>query len=157
MKRLHISLAVADVTQSADFYTALFGAAPTVRKPDYAKWMLDDPRVNFAITSRGRDRGLNHLGIQADSEAEHAQVLANLRAAKGPRRDEGHVTCCYARSEKSWIRDPQGVAWEAFRTTGDSDVFGDNLSDDGGDGAMAGPTVCCAPPDTVTDPNPCCA
>ena len=139
MKRLHVNLSVGDLAQSVDFYTALFDAEPSVRKPDYAKWMLDDPRVNFAITSRGGHRGLNHLGIQAESEAELAQVLDNLRAADGPRRDDGHVTCCYARSEKSWIRDPQGVAWEAFRTTGASDAFGDGRSDGHG------------------NPNPCCA
>ena len=149
MKRLHINLSVGDLERSAAFYSALFDAEPTVRKPDYVKWMLDDPRVNSAISSHGSASGLNHLGIQADSDAELGQVLARFRAADGPVRDDGHVTCCYAQSEKSWIRDPQGVAWEAFRTTGDSDVYGEDGVD--------GPSTCCVASDPVTHPIPCCA
>ena len=153
MKRLHINLSVEDVAQSSAFYTALFGVAPTVSKPDYAKWLLDDPRMNFALSSRGGAPGVNHLGIQADSQAELTEVLANFQAAEGPVRDDGQVTCCYAHSEKSWTRDPQGIAWEAFRTTGASDTFGDDASE----ADDAGASACCATPDPVTQSTHCCA
>lgn len=149
MKRLHINLSVDDLAQSTAFYSALFDAEPTVRKPDYVKWMLEDPRINFAISSQSGDPGLNHLGIQAESEAELAEVQARLQEADGPVRDEGQVTRCYARTEKSWIRDPQGVAWEVFRTMGESDVYGP--------GATGGPEACHRTPKTETQPNPCCA
>jgi catechol 2,3-dioxygenase-like lactoylglutathione lyase family enzyme len=126
MKRLHVSIAVDDLGPSIRFYAALFGAEPSVVKPDYAKWMLEDPRVNFAIAARGRPPGLDHLGIQAEDEAELRQVYGRLRAAERPVLEQGAVTCCYAKSEKSWITDPQGIAWEAFLTTGQSTVYGDD-------------------------------
>jgi catechol 2,3-dioxygenase-like lactoylglutathione lyase family enzyme len=128
MKRLHVNLAVADVSDSVRFYTALFAAEPTVLKDDYAKWMLDDPRVNFAISKRGGGTpGVNHLGIQVDDRDELVEVYGRLKEARGPVLEEGETTCCYAQSEKSWIFDPQGVAWETFFTHGESPVYGDSV------------------------------
>ncbi|MGO8917398.1 MAG: ArsI/CadI family heavy metal resistance metalloenzyme [Stellaceae bacterium] len=124
MKRLHVHVAVDDLRKSIGFYSTLFAVAPTVVKSDYAKWMLEDPRVNFAISSRGQKVGLDHLGIQVESEGELAEVYARLRNADGPVLEEGQTTCCYAQSEKSWIMDPQGLAWETFHTTGESTVYG---------------------------------
>jgi hypothetical protein len=125
MKRLHVHVAVGDLTQSIGFYSALFAAQPAVVKPDYAKWMLDDPRVNFAISTRGREPGLDHLGIQAESAGELQEVYARLREAGGNIVEQGQTACCYARSEKSWIDDPAGIAWETFFTTGESINYGD--------------------------------
>ena len=127
MKRLHISLDVQDLDASIAFYAGLFGAEPTVRKPDYAKWMLDDPRVNFALSARGRAPGLDHLGIQAESREELRDVQGRLDATGGRIVPQGETTCCYARSEKSWVFDPQGIAWETFFTSGESTVYGDDL------------------------------
>ena len=125
MKRLHVHMAVEDLDQSIRFYSTLFAAAPTVVKPDYAKWMLDDPRVNFAIsTHSGRAPGIDHLGIQVEDGQELQAVYGRLKEAEGPVLEEGKTTCCYAQSEKSWILDPQGVSWETFLTTGDSTVYG---------------------------------
>jgi catechol 2,3-dioxygenase-like lactoylglutathione lyase family enzyme len=124
MKRLHVHVGVSDLDASIRFYATLFGHAPTVVKPDYAKWMLDDPRVNFAI-SLGRDEpGLSHLGIQAETADELADVSGRLAAAGRPVLAEGATTCCYAKSEKSWISDPDGVVWEAFHTTGEATTYG---------------------------------
>jgi predicted enzyme related to lactoylglutathione lyase len=125
MKRLHIHVAVADLPQSIGFYSALFDAAPAVTKADYAKWMLDDPRVNFAISTRGREPGLDHLGIQVENQSELHEVYARLKKAGGAVIEQGQTTCCYAQSEKSWIDDPAGIAWETFHTTGDSTDYGD--------------------------------
>lgn len=127
MKRLHVHVAVKDLDQSLRFYSTLFAAEPAVVKADYAKWMLDDPRVNFAISVRdGEKSGIEHLGIQAESPAELAQVYGRLKAADRPVLDEGRTTCCYARSEKSWIADPDGTVWEAFFTDGEATVYGDS-------------------------------
>ena len=116
MKHLHVHVAVADLQQSVRFYSTLFAAEPTVLKPDYAKWMLEDPRVNFAISARGAEPGIEHLGIQVEDEAELAEVYGRLKEAEGPVLEEGATTCCYAKSTKSWISDPTGVSWEAFLT-----------------------------------------
>jgi catechol 2,3-dioxygenase-like lactoylglutathione lyase family enzyme len=124
MKRLHVHVGVDDLQASIRFYSTLFAAAPVVRKHDYAKWLLEDPRVNFAISQRGGVPGIRHLGIQAEDRAELAEVYARLRRAQAPVLEEGATTCCYARSEKSWIEDPQGVAWETFLTSGESTVYG---------------------------------
>ena len=125
MKRLHVHMSVEDLDQSIRFYSTLFAAAPTVVKPDYAKWMLDDPRVNFAIsTHSGRAPGIDHLGIQVEDGQELQVVYGRLKEAEGPVLEEGKTTCCYAQSEKSWILDPQGVSWETFLTTGESTVYG---------------------------------
>jgi catechol 2,3-dioxygenase-like lactoylglutathione lyase family enzyme len=125
MKRLHVHVSVADLDQSIRFYSTLFAAPPTVTKPDYAKWMLEDPRVNFAISTRaGAAPGIDHLGIQVEDGAELHEVYGRLKQAEGPVLEEGKTTCCYAQSEKSWIADPQGVSWETFLTTGESTVYG---------------------------------
>jgi catechol 2,3-dioxygenase-like lactoylglutathione lyase family enzyme len=122
MKRLHVHVSVRDLAESVRF-SELFGAQPTVRKNDYAKWMLEDPRVNFAISRRDGKPGMQHLGIQVEDRAELAEVYERLRRAGRPVIEEGETTCCYAPSEKSWIDDPQGVQWETFLTTGQSTVY----------------------------------
>ena len=129
MKRLHVHVAVDDLSNSIRFYSTLFGAEPTVLKDDYAKWMIEDPRVNFAI-SKGSEtrRGIEHLGIQAEDSEELSQVYGRLKAAERPVVDEGCTTCCYARSEKSWIADPDGIVWEAFLTSGESTVYGESVA-----------------------------
>jgi predicted enzyme related to lactoylglutathione lyase len=125
MKRLHVQGAVDDLTASIKFYSALFAAAPSVVKPDYAKWMLDDPRANFAISARGRAAGLDHLGIQVESKDELKEVYARLHQAGGQVVEQGQTNCCYSRSEKSWIDDPAGIAWETFLTFGETTDYGD--------------------------------
>ena len=127
MKRMHVQVGVDDLDVSIAFYSALFDAAPAVVKPDYAKWMLEDPRVNFAISSGDHAKhGIEHLGIQVEDEAELAQVYGRLKAADRPVLEEGATTCCYARSEKSWIADPDGVVWETFLTKGEATFYGDS-------------------------------
>ena len=123
MKRFHVHVHVDDLSASIAFYSKLFGAAPARAEADYAKWMLEDPRVNFAISARGGRTGLDHLGFQVDSEDELAELKARARAADTALLDEGQTTCCYARSEKHWVVDPQGIAWEQFHTLGDLPVF----------------------------------
>src|SRR6266404_271723 len=123
MKRLHIHMAVESLPQSIGFYSALFDAEPTVVKSDYAKWMLDDPRVNFAISTRGRQPGLDHLGIQVEDNAR-------LHKAGGTVIEQGETSCCYAKSEKSWIDDPAGISWETFHTTGESIDYGVSVEKD---------------------------
>ena len=129
MKRLHVHVGVADLDRSIRFYSTLFAAEPTVLKDDYAKWMLEDPRVNFAI-SAGRDdgTGIRHLGVQVESADELGDVYGRLRAADRPVLEEGRTTCCYAQSEKSWIADPDGIVWETFLTEGEATTYGDNPS-----------------------------
>ncbi len=124
MKRLHVHVGVTDLAASIRFYTGLFAAEPTVVKPDYAKWMLDDPRVNFAISVGRCGAGVSHLGVQAETADELAEVSARLERAGRPVLAEGSTTCCYARSEKSWISDPDGVVWEAFHTLGEATRYG---------------------------------
>jgi len=125
MKRMHVHVAVDDLQYSVGFYSALFAAQPTVIKSDYAKWMLDDPRVNFAISARGRNAGLDHLGIQVENKDELGEVYARLHKAGGNVIEQGQTNCCYAKSEKSWIDDPSGVSWETFLTTGETTDYGD--------------------------------
>jgi len=124
MKRLHVHVSVKDLDASVRFYAQLFAMDPTVRKPDYAKWMLEDPRVNFAISQREGNPGVQHLGIQVENHAELTEVYGRLQRAERPVIEEGETTCCYAHSEKSWIDDPQGVQWEMFLTTGESTIYG---------------------------------
>ena len=127
MNRLHVHVGVSDLDQSVQFYSILFASEPTVLKPDYAKWMLDDPLVNFAIsTGEGRGNGIRHLGIEAGSLEELGEVYGRLEEADRPILEEGRTTCCYAKSEKSWIADPDGVVWEAFYTDGDATTYGDS-------------------------------
>jgi catechol 2,3-dioxygenase-like lactoylglutathione lyase family enzyme len=123
MKRFHVHLHVADLGQSVAFYSKLFGAQPARVEADYAKWMLDDPRVNFAISTRGSAPGVDHLGFQVDDASELADLKARAQSADMALLDEGATTCCYARSEKHWVTDPQGVAWEHFHTLGNIPVF----------------------------------
>jgi catechol 2,3-dioxygenase-like lactoylglutathione lyase family enzyme len=150
MKRLHVHMGVDDLAASIRFYSTLFAAEPTVLKDDYAKWMLDDPRVNFAISSGHGGAGIQHLGIQAENAAELAEIAERLTHADAPILDEGATVCCYAKSEKAWISDPQGLAWETFLTHGDSTVYGGNGPATGGDLALpeklkpAG-SGCCGP------------
>jgi catechol 2,3-dioxygenase-like lactoylglutathione lyase family enzyme len=124
MKRLHVHVSVADLAESIDFYRTLFGVAPSVREADYAKWMLDDPRVNFAISARGRVAGLDHLGVQVESDAELAEIAGRLAAAERPVLEQKDAACCYAKSDKAWSTDPSGVRWETFRTHGALTVYG---------------------------------
>lgn len=124
MKRLHVHIAVADLASSVKFYAALFAAPPAVLKEDYAKWMLDDPRVNFAISARGRTPGLDHFGIQAESDAELQEMHARLEQAALPIAAQLDTACCYAQSDKYWTQDPQGIAWESFRTLAEIPLFG---------------------------------
>lgn len=140
MKRLHVHVAVTDLAESVRFYSALFAAEPSVLKDDYAKWMLDDPRVNFAISQRGQAAGLDHLGIQAEDEGELREVYGRLKEAGGPVLEQGETVCCYARSEKSWISDPQGIAWETFHSLGAAPVYGDDSLNSG-----QSQSACCAP------------
>jgi predicted lactoylglutathione lyase len=154
MKRMHVHLSVEDINKAVKFYSALFAAQPAVLKDDYAKWMLDDPRVNFAISTRGRRPGLDHLGIQVESADELQDVYARLRDAGGTVLEEGRTTCCYAKSEKSWIDDPAGISWETFHTTGEATDYGTSVQR----GAqIAHAKVCCEPKAAPKDANACCA
>lgn len=127
MKRFHVHVGVADLDRSIGFYSRLFGTDPVVKKPDYAKWMLEDPRLNFAISTHdGGTGGIGHVGVQVETEAELGQILQRLRLSGGPVLDEGRTSCCYAQSNKSWVADPDGVVWEAFLTHGESEEFGTN-------------------------------
>lgn len=156
MKRLHVSVAVSDLDSSAQFYSTLFGAEPTVLKTDYAKWMLDDPRVNFSISSRGTHKGVDHLGIQVDDDAELAAVAERLsRAGKSIYRQKA-TTCCYAMSNKAWVHDPEGVAWETFHTFGESTVYGeDSATDKVDDGKLL--SACRTPTAEQANASSCCA
>ena len=157
MKRLHVHMSVADLDQSIRFYSTLFAAEPTVKKPDYAKWMLEDPRVNFAIsTHSGRAAGIDHLGIQAENGDELQEVYGRLKAAEGPVLEEGQTTCCYAQSEKSWIDDPAGIAWETFHTTGESTVYGDGTGENQARIAHEKQGACCAPQAAPKQSSACC-
>jgi catechol 2,3-dioxygenase-like lactoylglutathione lyase family enzyme len=124
MKRFHVHVHVADLQASIAFYSKLFGATPTRSESDYAKWMLDDPRINFAISTRGGTPGVDHLGLQTDSAEELAELRERAASAELSTADEGETICCYARSEKHWITDPQGIAWEHFHTLADVPTFG---------------------------------
>ncbi len=145
MKRLHIHMAVESLPQSIGFYSALFAAQPTVVKTDYAKWMLDDPRVNFAVSTRGRRPGLDHLGIQVENADELQEVYARLHQAGGDVIEQGATVCCYAKSEKSWIDDPAGIAWETFLTSGESTNYGDGSGERNARVAHEKEGTCCAP------------
>lgn len=126
MKRLHVHVAVENLDRSIGFYSALFGADPAVVKDDYAKWMLDDPRVNFAISDRAAVPGVDHLGIQVDSSDELTELAGRLKAAGETTRDQQAATCCYARSDKAWVKDPSGLSWETFFTFGDATAYGED-------------------------------
>src|ERR1700675_4279194 len=145
MKRMHVHVAVEDLQRSIGFYSALFAAPPAVAKPDYAKWMRDDPRVNFAISTRGRQPGLDHLGIQVENADELQEGYARLREAGGNIIEQGQTACCSAKSEKSWIDDPSGIAWETFLTKGESITYGDGTGENTARVAHEKQGVCCVP------------
>ena len=139
MKRMHLHVSVDDIDKSISFYNNLFGATPSVEKSDYAKWMLDDPLVNFAISKRGASPGLDHIGIQVDSDAELVEIKERLEAADVSLLTQEGTTCCYAKSDKHWVQDPSGIAWETYRTLDSAPTFNDQQQ--AGDVA----TACCAP------------
>jgi catechol 2,3-dioxygenase-like lactoylglutathione lyase family enzyme len=162
MKRFHVHMSVSDLSESVRFYSELFGTEPTVCKPDYAKWMLEDPRVNFAISSRCQPAGVNHLGFQVESDEELRGMQAQLRAADARVIEENEQSCCYARSDKYWVTDPTGIAWETFHTLGGIPVYGEDTAAFA-NGApvvpMPSSTVqgaCCVPAGK-SDAEPCCA
>lgn len=128
MKRFHVHVRVKNLEESVAFYNALFGTGATILKADYAKWMLEDPRLNFAISTGHAETGIEHLGLQVETEAELEEVYANMQEAKGKVFEEGECTCCYSKSQKSWITDPQGVDWEAFYTHGTATVYGEGIN-----------------------------
>ncbi|MBS0321290.1 MAG: VOC family protein [Proteobacteria bacterium] len=159
MKRFHVHLGVPNLAASIRFYSQMFGTPPAVEKPDYAKWMLDDPRLNFAISTRSGHSGLNHLGLQADSAEELATIRDQFTAADAKATvDEPDAHCCYARGDKHWTQDPQGIAWEAFHTLESIPVFG---ASDTADAPIA--SACCAgtaqgsPVAMPATPRSCCA
>ena len=166
MKRFHAHLHVDDLSQSIAFYSKLFAAAPTRVEADYAKWMLEDPRVNFAISTRGAKPGLDHFGMQTDDAAELTELKARAEAADMALLDEGNTTCCYARSEKHWVTDPQGIAWEHFHTLGDIPVFNEAAPSSAAGAcctpaaaapALAAPrAACCGPATATTTKTSCC-
>ena len=143
MKRLHLHVSVPDLDQSIRFYATLFGAEPAVVKPDYAKWMLDDPRVNFAISTRDRAPGLDHVGIQTETSAELAELSGRLKAAGATTFDEQATTCCYAQSDKSWVSDPAGLRWETFFTFGEATTYGEDQALAALEAAATPASACC--------------
>jgi hypothetical protein len=148
MKRFHVHLGVDDLEHSIRFYSGLFGAPPTVRKDDYAKWMVDDPRINFAISARGGEIGVNHLGLQADSADELGAIREQFAAADmASLQDEPGANCCYAKSDKHWVTDPQGIAWEGYHTLGEVRYFG-------GDSAEPEAASACCMPGAATTVSP---
>ena len=145
MKRFHVHVAVDDLDANVRFYSTVFGAQPTVQKPDYAKWMLEDPRINFAISQRGARAGVDHLGFQVDSDEELTALRKQVADAEIAALDQPDATCCYARSDKYWITDPQGIAWETYRTLGEAEIYGTQTKQ------SAEASACCAPrPQTVS-------
>jgi hypothetical protein len=144
MKRFHVHVAVADLGSSIRFYSSLFGAQPAVTKDDYAKWMLDDPRVNFAISKRGDTPGVNHLGIRVESDEELTDMRGRLSEADRPVVEQANAACCYAKSNMHWVQDPQGVAWETFRTLSHIPVFGEDTRTSLSRIAVK-PAACCLP------------
>ncbi len=159
MKRLHVHVAVADLAESVQFYSMLFGTAPTVRQADYAKWMLEDPRVNFAISARGSAPGLDHLGLQMESPEELREVAARLSGAGRPILEQKDASCCYARGDKAWVLDPQGIRWESFHTVGALTSYGEDAAPTrNGVSAAAEPgaaSACCPAPAAPAGPA-CC-
>ena len=131
MKRFHVHISVDGLDANVRFYSAVFGVPPTVLKPDYAKWMLEDPRINFAISKTGRRPGVDHLGIQVDSDEELVSLLGQVTVAEITALDQPGAQCCYARSDKYWITDPQGLAWEAFHTLESIPLYGSHANQSG--------------------------
>lgn len=149
MKRMHLHVSVPDLGASIHFYETLFGAAPVIVKDDYAKWMLDDPKVNFAISERARATGIDHIGIQVDSAEELGELAGRLKAAGAETFDQEATTCCYAQSDKSWGQDPAGVRWETFFTFGEATSYGE-------DEVLPDPAAACCGPTGAPAPKPAC-
>ena len=147
MKRFHVHVSVADLATSIRFYSTVFGTTPTVEKSDYAKWMIEDPRINFAISRRGRKAGVNHLGIQVDSDEELAQLRQQVASANVVPIDQTNAACCYAVGNKYWLTDPQGVAWETYHTMDNIEIFGDDSITE----VMTKAAACCAPADAIAE------
>ena len=157
MKRLHVHVAVEDLAESIGFYSTLFGVEPVVLKDDYAKWMLDDPRVNFAISDRAAVSGVDHLGIQVETGEELAELAGRLKAAGEVTRDQEATTCCYSQSDKAWVNDPNGLRWETFHTFGEAVTYGED--EPGAAHADTPKAACCAPAAKAETPAPaqaCC-
>jgi catechol 2,3-dioxygenase-like lactoylglutathione lyase family enzyme len=150
MKRFHVHVAVKDLAESVRFYSTLFAAEPSVLKDDYAQWMLDDPCVNFAISTRSQAVGMDHLGIQVEDETELKEVYNRLQQAGRPVLEQGETVCCYARSEKAWSTDPQGLYWETFYTWGEAPVYGEDRRNE----TPSRETACCTP--ALPDRAACC-
>ena len=153
MKRFHVHVSVDDLDAGMQFYSTVFGLPPTIVKPDYAKWMLDDPRINFAISKRGSASGVDHLGIQVDSDEELTTLRERVAGARIAAKDQPNAECCYARSDIYWTNDPQGIAWETFHTLDSIPLYGDTERSSGG--------VCCGTAPTadsaVSKTGACCA
>lgn len=147
MKRLHIHVSVDDLNKSINFYSTLFGCEPTKRKNDYAKWMLDDPNVNFAISARGAKTGIDHLGIQVEEASELGVLRERLKKADLQTFAEGETTCCYAKSDKTWVEDPSGIAWEAYQQMGEAEIFNDVAPRE---------NACCTPKAPEPEKSGCC-
>lgn len=145
MKRFHVHVAVDNLQENIQFYSSLFHAEPAVVKEDYAKWMLDDPRINFAISTRGQTHGLNHLGIQVDSDEELEEMRSRLVRAETPMVEQRDAACCYAKSNKHWTVDPQGIAWESFHTLASVPVFGEDRATKGKPVSITESVACCMP------------
>lgn len=138
MKRLHVHVSVENINEAVKFYSAMFGAEPVKLKSDYAKWLLNEPSLNFAISAQGRKPGVDHFGIQVDEESELTEVRERIGKAEMKTFDEGETTCCYAKSDKTWVMDPAGVAWEAYQFMGDAEIFHEAKAEEKG-------SACCAP------------
>lgn len=160
MKCMHVHVGVKNIDEAVSFYSALFGAQPDKQMPDYAKWMLEDPKLNFAISTRSGKEGVEHLGIQVDNEAELSEMRKRISKAELDVIEVGETVCCYAESDKSWVQDPAGIAWEAYHTMGDAELFSakDNKAVAASCSMVSIPVVaassCCAPPDS--DSSGCC-
>ncbi len=159
MKRFHVHVAVADLADSIRFYSTLFGSGPTVRKDDYAKWMLEDPRVNFAISKTDSTAGLDHLGIQVDSSHDLGEIAERLADAARPVLEQKNAACCYARSDKAWATDPQGLSWETFFTTGEHTTYGKDIRATRiePERSAAASGACCSSPAVETVATSACA
>lgn len=149
MKRFHIHVGVTDLKKSVQFYSTLFGQKPTKLKTDYAKWMIDDPRVNFAISTRVKTTGVDHLGIQVENTSELEQITERLKKADLGVYDEGETTCCYAESNKAWVKDPSGLAWETYQNMADAEIFGNSKNE-------TDESECCAPDEVNENESGCC-
>ena len=152
MSRFHVHLNITNLEAGIRFYSALFATPPAVRKPDYAKWMLEDPRLNFAISNTGRTPGVDHLGIQTETREELAELADRMKAAGEVTRDQEATTCCYARSDKTWVNDPQGIRWETFHTFGEATTYGE----DEPDVKLNAKAACCPPATSAPPAKACC-